>query len=116
MTRRVRLHGDFLADFKRQTAWLERRADLAWIEGLEADVIRAVDLLSAYPAAGVLQHREGSIALRRLVLSSTPYLAWYVYDEGMRAGDLWLVRLFHSRQLRPGPAPSRWLRGRVTEK
>jgi len=115
VTRRVRLHGDFLTDFERQIAWLERRAELGWIEGLEADVIRAVDLLSAYPAAGVLQHQEGSIALRRLVLSSTPYLAWYVYDEGVPAGDLWLVRLFHSRQLRPTPAPSRWLRRRVTE-
>ena len=115
MTRRVRLHGDFLADFERQVAWLERRAELAWIEGLEADVIRAVDLLTAYPAAGVLQHREGSVALRRLVLSSTPYLAWYVYDEARAAGDLWLVRLFHSRQLRPAPALSRWLRRRVTD-
>jgi len=116
VTRRVRLHGDFLADFERQIAWLERRGELAWIEGLEGDVIRALDLLSAYPAAGVLQHREGAIALRRLVLSSTPYLAWYVYDDDRPAGDLWLVRLFHSRQLRPAPAPSRWLGRRVTKK
>lgn len=89
--------------------------ELAWIEGLEADVIRAVDLLSAYPAAGALQHREDTIASRRLVLSSTPYLAWYVHDD-RPDGDLWLVRLFHSRQLRPAPAPSRWLRRRVTER
>lgn len=109
MKRRVRLHGDFLADFDRQIAWLEHRGELAWIEGLEADVIRAFDLLGAYPAAGVLLHREGAIVLRRLVLSSTPYLAWYVYEDDRPAADVWLVRLFHSRQVRPDPTPSRWL-------
>ena len=112
MTRRVRLHRDFLADFERQIAWLEHRAELAWIDGLEADIVRAVELLGAFPAAGVLQYREAAIVLRRLVLSSTPYFAWYVYDEGRPAGDLWLVRLFHLRQLRPAPTPSRWLRRR----
>lgn len=114
MTRRVRVHGDFRADVERQIGWLERRRELAWIEGLEADVVRAFDLLSADPATGVLQHREGTIALRRLVLSSTPYLAWYLYDEDRPAG-LWVARLFHSRQLCPARGPSRWLRRSVTE-
>ena len=107
MPRRIRLHGDFVVDFSRQVLWLERNAGMLWIEHLEADVLRAAELLSDYPGAGALVVRDGRILLRRLVLPSTPYLVWYVYEEAQSAGDIWLARLLHSRQRRPRPEPSR---------
>jgi plasmid stabilization system protein ParE len=102
------VHGDFVVDFERQVLWLERNAGMLWIEHLEADVVRAVELLSDYPGAGALVMREGRTLLRRLVLPSTPYIAWYVYEEEQPAGDIWLPRLLHSRQRSPKPEPSRW--------
>lgn len=47
--------------------------------------------------------------LRRVILPSTPYVAWYVYDEECADGEVILVRLFHAQQRRPAPDPSRWL-------
>ena len=81
---------------------------MPWIERLEADVLRAAELLSDYPGAGALVVRKGRIVLRRLMLSSTPYIEWYAYEEEQSAGDIWLARLLHSRQRRPTPEPSRW--------
>jgi plasmid stabilization system protein ParE len=84
---------------------------MLWIEYLEADILRAAELLSDYPGAGALVVREGRTLLRRLVLPSTPYIVWYAYEEEQSAGDTWLARLLHSRQRRPKPEPSRWFPG-----
>lgn len=91
--------------------WLERNAGMLWIEQLEADILRAAELLCDYPGAGALVVREGRTLLRRLVLPSTPYIVWYAYEEEQSAGDIWLARLLHLRQRRPKPEPSRWFPG-----
>jgi len=109
LARRVRFHDDFRRDLQGQVDWLARHADPSWVDRLEAELGRVIDLLGSYPAAGTLAERRGSIALRRVVFPRTPYIAWYVYDDRSRRGDIWLVRLFHSRQRRPRPNPSLWL-------
>lgn len=70
---------------------------------------RVVSALEAFSAMGSKQARSGNVELRSLRYPKLPYVAWYVYDPTDPDGDLWLVRLFHARQLRPRPDPSRWL-------
>ena len=111
MARRVRIHPDFLADVTRQIAWLARNGETSWIGRLEADVSGTMELLDRYPAAGMLIERQGAIVLRQVIFRSTPYVAWYLYDDGPPTPDVLLVRLYHARQRRPRPDPSRWLRG-----
>ena len=109
MPRRVRVHASFARDLESQVNWLVGHAEPDWLDRLESDVGRVIALVGAYPAAGTAVERRGSIILRRVLMPSTPYLAWYVYDDRARRRDLWLVRLFHSRQRRPRPDPSLWL-------
>ncbi len=66
-------------------------------------------LMGAYPDAGQPQAQEGSIVLRKIIFPNAPFLAWYAYDAEDRAGDVWLVRLFHLRQQRPKPDVEQWL-------
>jgi plasmid stabilization system protein ParE len=109
LARRVRRHADSLADLTRQLAWLARSRETSWIDRLRTDLKRMTELLDGYPAAGALLERQRGIVLRRVILPSTPYLAWYVYDEKHPHAEVTLVRLFHAQQRRPAPDPSRWL-------
>ena len=109
MARRVRRHADFLGDLSRQLTWLARNRETSWIDRFRADLIRVTELLDRYRAAGALLERQGATMLRRVILPSTPYVAWYVYDEERADGEVILVRLFHTQQRRPVPDPSRWL-------
>jgi plasmid stabilization system protein ParE len=109
VARRVRRHADFLADGTSQLAWLARNRETSWIDRLRTDLLRVTELLDRYPAAGALLERQRSIVLRRLILPSTPYLAWYVYDEKHLHAEVILARLFHAQQRQPVPDPSRWL-------
>jgi plasmid stabilization system protein ParE len=109
VARRVRRHADFLADVTRQLAWLARNRETSWIDRLRTDLRRVTELLDRYPAAGAFLERQRGIVLRRVILPSTPYLAWYVYDEKHPDAEVILVRLFHAQQRRPVPDPSRWL-------
>ena len=68
-----------------------------------------MELLLAYPSAGVVVAREDEVVLRRVVLPSTPYVAWYVYDARRGERDVWIVRLLHASQKRPAPDISRWV-------
>lgn len=71
--------------------------------------MRVTELLDRYPGAGALLERQRRVVLRRVILPSTPYLAWYLYDEERPDAEVILVRLFHAQQRRPAPDPSRWL-------
>jgi plasmid stabilization system protein ParE len=115
VTRVVRFHTDASADLARQVAWLERNAAPSWLDRLQDDVARAIQLLRLYPGAGARVEREADVVLRRVPLPSTPYVIWYIYNERRAQGDVWIVRLFHSRQKRPTPDPSRWFPALETE-
>ena len=116
MTRLVRFHGDALVDLARQVAWLERNAAPSWLDRLQDDLAKAVSLLRSYPGAGTRLERQAGVVLRRVPLPSTPYVVWYVYNERRAQGDVWIVRIFHIRQRRPMPDPSRWFPAVETEK
>ncbi len=67
-----------------------------------------VDTLRQFPAAGEIRDRRSGITLRQLRQPRGPYLVWYVLDERRPNVEIWMVRLFHSRQLRPDPDVGRW--------
>lgn len=107
--RRVRQHGDFVADYRAQLAWLDEHADPAWIEGLLEGTDRIMRTLSMFPSAGTRQDQRGGAVLRKLGYPRLPYVVWYAYAPDQPAGDLWLVRLFHGRQEHPQPDVRPWL-------
>jgi plasmid stabilization system protein ParE len=112
VTRCVRRHRDFEADFVKLLQSLVTRGDEAWIERLLAGVVRASRMLAKLPGVGTVMARNEPMVMRKLILPHGPYVAWYVYNEADARGDVWLVRLFHARQRRPLPRPGRWLGSR----
>jgi plasmid stabilization system protein ParE len=100
MSTKVRFHGRFRDDLRRQLVHLGKHGDAAWIEGLRTGLDEAVDLLSHHPGAGAVETRRGDGVLRRLVLRRVPYVLWYVVE----AREVWLLRLFHGRQRRLAPS------------
>jgi plasmid stabilization system protein ParE len=116
VARRVLVHPDFYGDVVEQITWLAEQGETRWIERLQADLAKTIELLDRYPAAGALVERERSVVLRRVIFASTPYLAWYLYDEGKTMPDVMLVRVFHAHQRRPRTPPSRWLLDRRGER
>ena len=109
MARGLRFHADALADLARQVAWLERNAEPSWLDRFQNDLARVMELLRAYPSAGAVVAREDEVVLRSVLLPSTPYVAWYVYDARRAERDLWIVRFLHSSQRRSVPDMSRWV-------
>lgn len=78
------------------------------LEGTE----QIVETLGSFPAIGPVEAERPGAVLRSVRYSKWPYVAWYSYDPTDPEGDIWLVRLFHARQLRPRPDLARWLRRR----
>ena len=109
--RRVRIHADFAADYLAQLEWLAAHGERTWIEHLAAGTERLLSTLPAFPEIGSRAATRGSVELRVVVYPKGPYRAWYVYDRDAAAGDIWLVRLFHTRQRRRKPDPGRWFPG-----
>ncbi len=109
MSRIVRRHPDFEADFLRLLDGLVARGAEGWVRTLAEGVAECSRLLGRFPAAGTCLERRGNVALRKLILPRGPYVAWYACDESEPAGDLWLVRIFHARQQRPPARVTRWL-------
>ena len=107
--RAVRRHPDFERDFVAQLAWLAAHGSPEWITSLRDGLDKVIRMLGRVPGAGTLVDRKERHVLRKVFWPEGPYVAWYVYAPGERAGDVWLVRLFHARQRRPKPDPSRWL-------
>lgn len=107
--RHVRSHPEFERDYRAQVSWLAERGEPAWIEGLLSGTLRITEALAKFPAMGSKQDARASVELRSLRYPRRPFVAWYVFDAADRRGDIWLVRLFHSRQKRPRPDLSRWL-------
>jgi plasmid stabilization system protein ParE len=106
-TRRVRIHGDFEADFLAQVDWLVAEGEGSWIAGLESGVDHILELLAEFPGGGQAMDREGTNSIRKLVFPRGPFVAWYAFDPDDPEGDVWLLRLFHSRQQRPRGARAR---------
>lgn len=107
--RRVRQHGDFIADYREQLSWLVEHAEPSWIEDLIQATDRLMTTLATFPSSGKrIQQRSGAV-LRSVGLPQLPYVVWYVYAPGDRTGDIWLVRLFHGRRERPEPDIRAWL-------
>lgn len=67
-----------------------------------------VDTLGLFPAAGEIKDERPGLTLRQIRHPSGPYVIWYVLNERTPTSDIWLVRLFHERQLRPAPRVTRW--------
>lgn len=107
--RKVRFHQDFEGDLRRQLDWLAASGEGAWITNLTLGIQDILTALSEFPAIGSLEGRSGTVELRAIRFRRGPYRAWYLYDEEFPGSDIWLVRLFHSRQRRVKPDPSRWL-------
>lgn len=99
MTTRVRFHADFRADFRKHLARLADHGEDARIDALRAGIDEGVDLLSRHPRAGTSERSDDRAEVRRLVLRRVPYVVWHAVD----GGDVWLMRLFHSKQKRGAP-------------
>lgn len=106
--RRARIHPDFAADYVAQLDWLVAHGERAWIEHLADGTERILTTLPTFPEIGAREAHEGTVELRVIRYRKGPYRAWYIYDRDAPAGDIWLVRLFHARQRRRKPDPSRW--------
>ena len=98
MSARVRIHADFMADVRAQLRWLGRNRDRSEIDHLRTAIDEAIDLLSSFPNAGSIERQESSAVLRRLILRRLPYVVWFVRETRRPDSDLWLLRLFHTRQ------------------
>ena len=107
--RPVKRHADFEADYVAQLEWLVQHGERAWILELGRGVRSVGRLLAAFPFAGPVVARRGTIELRKLLFPRGPYLAWYTVDASRPRSEVWLLRLFHARQRRPKPDPRRWL-------
>lgn len=106
--RRVRRHPDFRADFHAHLGWIEDQGEEAWALGLVAEVVRISAFLAEFPSMGLRLQARGSVELRQLRLVRLPFIAWYLLDTGAGDAEVWLVRLFHARQLRPEPDVGLW--------
>jgi len=106
--RRARVHSDFAADYGAQLDWLIAHGERTWIEQLADGTERILTTLPMFPEIGAREAADGTVELRVVRYQKGPYRAWYVYDRDAPAGDIWLVRLFHARQRRQRPDPSRW--------
>lgn len=106
--RRVRQHPEFEADFLSQLGWLTEHGERSWVTNLFEGTTGLVATLRQFPAAGEIKDQRAGITLRQLHHPRGPYLVWYVTDERTPKVDIWMVRLFHIRQLRPAPDVGRW--------
>ncbi len=105
---RIRIHAEFAADVEAQLVWLAEHRDASWIDGLEAGIGEAIELVESAPFAGVASGREGGRVLRKLILRQLPFVVWYGHDEKLNAAStIWFLRLFHVRQDRPSTPRSR---------
>lgn len=100
-TRRVRIHADFEADLLAQLDWLVAQGEGSWIAGLESGVDQILELLAGFPGAGQVMDRDRKTSIRRLVFPRGPFVIWYAFAPDDPEGDVWLLRLFHSRQQQP---------------
>ena len=91
---RVRLQADLLSDLEDQLAWIPEQRDATWAVRLREDLDEALDVLAQFPVLGMVA--AGGDELRRLPLRRTPFVLWYAL--GPKRDDVWVVRLFHSRQ------------------
>lgn len=107
--RRVRQHPEFEADFVSQLEWLFEHGDREWVLNLFDGTMELVETLRRFPAAGEIKDQRRGITLRQLRHPRGPYLVWYVLDERRSHMDIWVVRLFHIRQLRPPPDVGHWI-------
>lgn len=101
MPRPVRHADDFEIDVEAQVAWVLRERGRSWIAGLLRDIEDLEAIVSVFPGAGREVERKGTEVIRRLPLKTTPFIAWYAYDEARRDSPVMLYRLFHRRQKRP---------------
>ncbi len=106
--RRVRVHADFIADYAAQLAWLVQLGEESWIRNLISGNTWIVRTLARFPAIGPKLATDGSLVLRLIRYPKGPYVAWYMYDENDRHGDIVLVRMFHDRQEQPEPDLMSW--------
>jgi plasmid stabilization system protein ParE len=104
---RVRIHEDFEADLVAQIDWLVAQGQGAVVSALEDSLDRVLELLSEFPSAGEAVDQEGRRSLRKLIFPKGPLVAWYLFDADTPDSDVWLLRLFHSRQRRPPPKSNR---------
>ena len=103
MKHRVRATEGFRADLRAQLTWLVKSDQEGWIEGLQEGLDEAFVLLEKHPGVGALEATAEDGDLRRLILRRVPYVLWYATERGSRS-DVWLLRLFHTRQARPSPS------------
>jgi plasmid stabilization system protein ParE len=103
MPRRIRFHRDFKKDLNAQLRWLATNRDDGWIERLRNDIEEGFRLLTRFPAVGTIEHQDGDMVLRRLILRNVPYVIYFVTNIRIDDGDVWILRLFHARQNRPVP-------------
>lgn len=107
--RRVQRHGDFHLDHQAHLRWIEGRGEERWALALLNEIVRVSALLQDFPSIGLRRDKRGTLELRQIAFARLPYVAWYVFDPADPTGDLWLVRLFHARQLRPAPHVDQWM-------
>lgn len=107
VARRVRIHADFRDDLRAQLAWIADHQPASYIDRLRDGLDEAIELIGEWPAIGVVAGHDGRRVLRTLILRSLPFVIWYGFDAEGASSDVWLLRLFHSRQDRPRGARKR---------
>jgi plasmid stabilization system protein ParE len=100
---RVRIHPDVLASLREQLHWISEHRDDGWADRLREDLEDALDALAEFPLMGATapagdRAAAGGDGLRQLPLRRTPFVLWYAVDD--RRNEVWVLRLFHSRQSR----------------
>lgn len=84
------------------------QGQLTWLVNLRSGIGEVAALLREHPKVGREMARSEKGILRSIRLRRYPYVVWYFHGARGRIRDVWLVRLFGARQLRPRPDAASW--------
>jgi hypothetical protein len=97
MGRRVIRSEDFVASVEADLERLHAVDRVEWFDLLESDIADVERLIAAFPPAGRLVATRDNRELRKKVLRRTPYIVFYDFEPGRRAGPVRMIWLVHRR-------------------
>jgi hypothetical protein len=97
MARRILRGDEFVAAVEADVLRLHEIDRTEWCELLASDIRDVERLISVFPQAGTLVATRDTRELRKKVLRRTPFVVFYDFEPGRRAGPIRLVWLVHQR-------------------